>query len=1242
MFMRLLLGGFVCVLLGLAPTASPWSGHEVTEQGLRLSIPEISPVENPTMPMPLSIVVSNTRTVVWQGELRVEGLVDDWRCEGPDRFLIRLSPGHFTTLVACLRSGPFVFDALYPVHARLYPANSSTAELHAVRIFEVRRPTAVSGTPIMAQRISLRLPADRAISLRASRAHRFGWAYDNGPEQFNAQPGWTGSDSASKASLTFGQGPAADPREAIGLHVPYEGGTGRVWIEWTVDLPSTGPIELRSATALYHSGEDHRGRSDGVRCRVVMHDVAMGDAPGATVYEELCEHRHWRPIIVDLSAWTGRTVRLRLECDPGPRRNTAFDQVWWVDPVLLAGAARLLAPTGRVERFTANDTVALRERAQRIADGALRPDHTDTFALGDNAGAALQLGRAGILDGIVALAARDGGSVAFAGLEVDIEGRPAGRYPSTVLCLNTERIRMPKGSIQVRHWMADDRGVFPLDVTIRSDHGALRLSIDCARDVTLVRPAAWDRHPARVYWGHGYVVERPGENRWFAGGHSLASSHVGIEFEQGPAVLQAFDVPPSVFEVNPAQNRAALQCQMAGTFSLMVGRRPLDLAIAWRHADSRRAAPGVPRLAGRFVFDIWGGRFKQIETNLARMIRYGLTNSVLIIHNWQRWGYDYRLPDIWPPNPQIGSIEDLQRIAALARASDVLWGLHDNYIDFYPDAEGYSYRRIYFTSEGYPHRAWYNESRDALSYKWRPDAILPFVKRNTELIRAHVLPTCSFVDVFASQPCGVWYDHEGRRYTPAQMRQHWGEAFAHIREAFQGAPTISEAGHDHLVGWLDGADCQWLRLTDEPRAIFSIRTKCERWARIPWMDAAHHDRFVLYGAGYSSRFAGGRGRWHGINSDEYLAAEVLGGHPPMTDDASWGAAAVRKYWLLADIARSLAMRRIVSHEFEDGRIDRQTIRWDHGAVVCVNLGDDDWMVRGRILPPHGWWAVTPAATAAVERVGTNLVEWSTSSSTRYLSARTSFHEPHPRRLRVRPAVAHARLDGGRLLYELLWTCRQSPGRDLTVFVHLVSEPVGWTSGSIVAQDDHLPPRPTQEWSGEVRYERAMRLPTGLTGRYRLLAGLYNRWGRRPLEGADDGELRIWLATLDIRAGPDGTAVATVLPPPAELASGPRGLNPPGTTVDFGWACTDGAFRLELDGAGECRVVPLPDQPPFEIRLRTSHLRGLTDQMSTAEVEPMVNREGSQFIPLQTGNGEIRIRHDPAFHSYRLRSATSAP
>ena len=96
-----------------------------------------------------------------------------------------------------------------------------------------------------------------------------------------------------------------------------------------------------------------------------------------------------------------------------------------------------------------------------------------------------------------------------------------------------------------------------------------------------------------------------------------------------------------------------------------------DCAVKYHPLFDKKASPGFKRKAGRFVFDIWGGRYAEIAETMKQMISYGLTDSLLTVHVWQRWGYDYRLPDIYPP---AGDWDDFQRMADACDRNGILFG----------------------------------------------------------------------------------------------------------------------------------------------------------------------------------------------------------------------------------------------------------------------------------------------------------------------------------------------------------------------------------------------------------------------------------------------------------------------------------------------------------------------------------------------------------------------------------------
>ena len=56
----------------------------------------------------------------------------------------------------------------------------------------------------------------------------------------------------------------------------------------------------------------------------------------------------------------------------------------------------------------------------------------------------------------------------------------------------------------------------------------------------------WSQLPARVYLGPGNVIERPSAFKMGFGGHELATSFAGYDFDNGVSVFQGSDVPPLV------------------------------------------------------------------------------------------------------------------------------------------------------------------------------------------------------------------------------------------------------------------------------------------------------------------------------------------------------------------------------------------------------------------------------------------------------------------------------------------------------------------------------------------------------------------------------------------------------------------------------------------------------------------------------------------------------------------------
>jgi hypothetical protein len=661
--------------------------------------------------------------------------------------------------------------------------------------------------------------------------------------------------------------------------------------------------------------------------------------------------------------------------------------------------------------------------------------------------------------------------------------------------------------------------------------------------------------------------------------------------------------------------------------------------VRYRPHFEKPAASAVARKSGRFVFDIWGGKYAEIGDFMARSFTYGATDSLLLIHSWQRWGYDYRLPDIYPPNPALGTVEDLRRVGTICRERGVPWGLHDNYIDFYPDAEGYSYDHIAFTKSGQPIKAWLNNGRDAQSYRWRPDRFQPFLTRNLELMRVGVAPTASFVDVFTSINCFDFYDRQGRFHSSLETRKGWGEAFATIRDTLGGAPTSSEAGDDSLIGWLDGADCQFISLSSEPSS-FTIKAPCADWERIPWADAVYHTKFILHGAGYSNRYQNVRSRrGHGIESDDYLTAELMTGHALMTDLAAGVRGAVRKYWLAQDFIRSVAADQIAGVDFEKDDLHRFTVRWASGATVRINRSAKDWAVDGRVLPPLGFLARgAQGGEASVERLGGVIVERSRGAGGVYVNGRGNDSDPT---LPLTPSAGQfTDLGGGRFRLAVDWAVLGPVDRDLNIFLHLSKAATKRRDRPEFATGSPKP-LPTSRWQGRVTTGAGAVLalpPDFAAGEYDVLVGMLDpktqRSDRVTLLGDERDNRRYRIARLTVVK--KGGRITALRLEPTSFTPEPSRFNVARQAVDFGEVLTAGALRLQAREAGAAReliLTPLPDEPGCEVGVRLAHAGlGAAPKVEAVDAAGKSLREVSASL----AGGVLRFSTQPGDFAYRVK------
>ncbi len=1172
------------------------------------------------------VLVANSDKRPITGTLRL-GVIDQWRAEPPVAMPFSVKPKDSVVHRFKVFVGEPTYSAHYPIHAFVrFEHDGQPMVAHPVLIVETQLPPPqrdvvsvpwkATTSPINGKLALWRLSVHRSI------VEVFG-------QQAKVMPvGWQGSGTESRGSLSLRrQTLGGEMRDVVAIHPPWhDGHVGTMAIEYPLTLPDCRPITLRFANAVTPTGE-----GDGVTFRV---RVAAADAPlghsGEVVFERHIDARRFELAEVDLGRFAGKTVRLQLESHPGPNNNTGWDQSYWAEPTLVVGNPPQPPP------FPPKDDAG----SQRL--GVLRRDGTQYEVR-------VWPGRRGLLDAVVGFRSENT-QLHFRGFEISVLGGRIDDDRSPILLQDTREEPSSEG-YRVRHRFEGPTATFDLVGRLYVEGGALRAAFHLenvpppkpwsAVFLEDVAAGSFGRKVRQVYAGHGNVIRDPGTMRLNFDGHRLATSFVGFDFDGGISLVQGVDVPPSCLQVEPTDRHYSLHTSHATTMTFIPAADVWQGVRVWRDVNGLKPAGGVRRLAGRFVFDLWGGRYEESRQELLRAFRYGLTDSMVVWHNWQRHGYDYRLPDIYPANPHWGTHEEFCRLAAECRSAGVLFAPHDNYIDFYPDAEGFSYeKRIAFHRDGTPVKAWLNEGRNARSYRYRADAVEPYLRRNLKLIHEGVAPDAFFIDVWSSvRPYDYW-TADGRFFDGVATRDSWGLHFASIRDLLgNNAPQVSESGHDQLIGWLDGAQTNHLRVGEpigDGRNSWCVwNVPCSDAERTPWFDAAHHDRFILHGAGYSGRYQGGLdARLHGIYSDDYIATEVLTGHPAMVG-RPFGRDVVRKYWLTHDLMRALALRQIETVHFAADDLHRQHIQWSGGGDVWVNRGSIDWKVAGRTLPPYGFYARVLTdrglVAASITRRDGIIVEEAHGPDHVYVNGRAVIDARLPVSATVESVQLH---DARRFTIPLRWQLDVPIPEGYRPFLHLVDD-----KGEIVFQASQDPAPLADGRTGRIETTAVGYLPETLPEEttWGLCLGFYRPTdGRRlPLTGPDDGTGRIRLGTirLGVKGGrPDGMAWTPHQPKPdAWLAR----QNPQAKPIDFGGITTATGVRLSRDG-NRLLLTPLPNtgKDEFTVRLTPAVLRWQLPQPRHVE---MLGEDGEVIrrVPVQRQGDTILIEVEPATFAYRL-------
>ncbi|SPE55171.1 exported hypothetical protein [Verrucomicrobia bacterium] len=391
-------------------------------------------------------------------------------------------------------------------------------------------------------------------------------------------------------------------------------------------------------------------------------------------------------------------------------------------------------------------------------------------------------------------------------------------------------------------------------------------------------------------------------------------------------------------------------------------------------------SPYKKLVSNYLVFDNWEAPFATVNSQVQSLRSASVSNLWVLVHNWQNGGYDNQYPNVLPANPGFGGSAGLTNVSQTARAGGYLFGLHENYVDFYPNAAAWNPAACALNSDGSLKQAWSNSSTHVQSYEMKPTLAANYLTNFAPQIHSNYTTTASFLDVHSAVNPSDKVDYDAATTNAGTFYQtlsRYRTLYSLLRAAHQG--PVSGEGNYHLlsVGYIDDVEAQIDSGGSAPAAHGSWLPLIVDFELLKL-----HDKTLTHGVGYYERFFSDQN-----NSPqyltfpfpavlEYLATELAYGHggfiptPGRVYDYVATAQLEQRHILAAqalyanatpvnilyhdsisndEVSVSDYIRRYptnFANSSEDHYLSQVRVTYNNGVVVCVNRHPSrQWQVQ---------------------------------------------------------------------------------------------------------------------------------------------------------------------------------------------------------------------------------------------------------------------------------------------------------
>ncbi|MDO4295384.1 MAG: DUF5696 domain-containing protein [bacterium] len=187
--------------------------------------------------------------------------------------------------------------------------------------------------------------------------------------------------------------------------------------------------------------------------------------------------------------------------------------------------------------------------------------------------------------------------------------------------------------------------------------------------------------------------------------------------------------------------------------------------------------------------------FEQRRQTIEEIHRLGVENMYLHLDGWAEPGYDNKHPDYSPACEEAGGWEGMRKLADTLHEYGYLFGIHDQYRDYYLDAPSFDEAYAVQLADGSmpTHKRWAGGPQSYLCSSQAPY----YVRRNFKKIKENGIDLdCAYLDVFTCNE-GDECDNPMHRITRRESYEYRGRCFAWLLA--QGILSSSEEVSDWSI-----------------------------------------------------------------------------------------------------------------------------------------------------------------------------------------------------------------------------------------------------------------------------------------------------------------------------------------------------------------------------------------------------------------------------------------------------------